>query len=80
MKRADQIFYNTDEYGKTVIDYMFEFKNYKLLKYLISKNVIWFVDEEAEYGLYFFAGTSIERKPIKNVSSELTVGAWTRTN
>lgn len=71
LKRADQIFHNTDEYGKTVIDYMFEFKNYKLLKYLISKKVIWFVDEKAEYGLYFFAGTSIERKPIKTISSEL---------
>lgn len=71
LKRADLIFHNTDEYGKTVIDYMFEFKNYKLLKYLISKKVIWFVDEEAEYGLYFFAGTSIERKPIKTISSEL---------
>ncbi len=71
LKRADLIFHNTDEYGKTVIDYMFEFKNYKLLKYLISKNVIWFVDEEAEYGLYFFAGTSIERKPTKTMASEL---------
>lgn len=71
LKRADLIFHNTDEYGKTVIDYMFEFKNYKLLKYLISKKVIWFVDEKAECGSYFFAGTSIERKPTKTMASEL---------
>ena len=69
LKRADKIFHNTDEYGKTVVDYLFEFKNYKLLKYLIAKKYIWFVgDDEKLFGISFGAGTSIKRKPEKMIS------------
>lgn len=31
MEREDKIFLNSDEYGKTVIEYALEFKNYKLI-------------------------------------------------
>ena len=32
MKREDKMFLNSDEYGKTVIDYAIEFKNYPFIK------------------------------------------------
>lgn len=64
--RDDKIILNEDEYGMTVIDYAIRFKNYKLLKYLVDKEYIWFVDEnEYEFGT-FSAGTSIEGKRAHN--------------
>ena len=36
----DSIALNYDEYGKSLIDYAFQFKNYDLVKYLISINYI----------------------------------------
>lgn len=49
---------NTDEYGKTVLDYAFEFKNYKLLKYLISKTYIQF-DEKTFSVVMKFKGKAL---------------------
>ena len=37
MEREDKIFLNSDEYGKTVIEYALEFKNYKFMKYLMDE-------------------------------------------
>jgi len=34
-----------DEYGKTIIDYVVEFKNYDFLKYLIYGKYMWFASE-----------------------------------
>lgn len=69
--REDKLILNLDEYGKTVIDYALEFKNFEFLKYLMENRYIWFVDvvtDSKEYfekyaGMNFGAGTSIERRP-----------------
>lgn len=61
--REDKLILNPDEYGKTVIDYALDFKNYKLIKYLIKNNYIWFDSrKEDQYCMTFGAGTSIERR------------------
>lgn len=66
--RDDKIILNTDEYGMTVIDYALKFKNYKLQKYLTENKYIWFVDHrQADCGLNFGAGTSIERKFLHEI-------------
>lgn len=64
INRDEQLILNSDEYGKTVIDYALEFKNYEFLKYLMDKKYIWFVDTKDEYlGVSCFrAGTKINRK------------------
>ena len=68
---------NPDEYDKTIIDYAFEFGNYKLLKYLVDNNYIWFVSQEPEKrcGIGFSGGTSIKRRPLgssKILEAQLT--------
>ena len=57
---------NPDEYNKTVIDYALEFRNYDFLKYLMDKNLIWFVSKTPEKDCFlgFGAGTSIKRKEL----------------
>ena len=63
IQRPDKLILNTDEYGKTVIDYALEFHNYPFLKYLMDKKYIWFDSgEQNEYWNSFGAGTSIERR------------------
>lgn len=42
----DSISLNYDEYGKSLIDYAFQFKNYELVKYLISINYINIIPEK----------------------------------
>lgn len=64
--REDKLILNFDEYGKTVIDYALEFKNFEFLKYLMENRYIWFVDvvtDSQDYfkaGINFGVGTSIE--------------------
>ncbi len=62
--RKDQPFLHADEYGKTVIDYALACKNYALMKYLMDKKYIWFVDNSKENPADrlsgFGAGTSIK--------------------
>lgn len=61
--RKDGIILNADEYGKTVIDYALEFKNYKFLRYLMEKGYIYFVGEDRrQYFNNFGAGTKIAKK------------------
>lgn len=61
--RKDGIILNADEYGKTVIDYALEFKNYKFLRYLMEKGYIYFVGEDrSQYFNNFGAGTKIAKK------------------
>ena len=66
IQREDQLILNADEYGKTVIDYALEFRNYGLLKYLTDHKYIWFVGTDKMDLFYynFGAGTSIERNPL----------------
>lgn len=65
--REDKLILKLDEYGKTVIDYALEFKNFGFLKFLMVNNYIWFVDVATDpkdyFRIYaamnFGAGTSI---------------------
>lgn len=62
ISRENSPILNADEYGKTVIDYALEAKNYDFLRYLVEQKLIWFVGpDEKDYFLGFGAGTSIER-------------------
>lgn len=66
--REDRIILNSDEYGKTIIDYALEFKNIKLLKYFMNHGYIWFVGEinnpkTRKCWPIFGAGTAITRRP-----------------
>lgn len=70
INREDKLILNPDEYGKTVIDYALEFKNYELIKYLIKNGYIWFDSrQEDTYCMTFGAGTSIERRNPINVDT-----------
>ncbi len=61
--RPDKPFLNADEFGKTILDYVFEFKNYDLLKFMMDEGYIWFVGKNSSnYVLTFDAGTSIKRR------------------
>ncbi len=64
LKREDKLFLNSDEYGKTVIDYAMEFKNYHFIKWLMDNEYIWLVDnsEYHHYGYSYGGGTSIEKR------------------
>ena len=63
MHREDKLFLNFDEYGKSVIDYAFDFKNYKFIKYLIDEGFIWLVDpNKTPNGLNYGAGTNVKRR------------------
>ena len=73
----DSIFLNPDEYDKTILDYVFEFRNHQLLKYLVDKKYIWFVPQEPgeRCGIGFCGGTSIKRRPLgssKILEAQLT--------
>ena len=62
IRSEDQTILNSDEYGKTIIDYALEFENYNLLKYLLDNHYIWFIGpDEKEYMENFGAGTSIKK-------------------
>lgn len=74
INREDKIILNSDEYGKTIIDYALEFKNFELLKYFMEHGYIWFVGEvnapgthwEKYGGLTFGGGTTIVPKPNRD--------------
>lgn len=52
----------SDEYGKTVLEYAIEFGNYDFLKFLIDREYIWFDSrKDKDYIMTFGAGTSIQR-------------------
>lgn len=63
IQQNDQIILNSDEYGKTVLDYALECKNYDFMKYLMEQGYIWFDSgNPSDYVFSFGAGTSIKRK------------------
>ncbi|MBD5525482.1 MAG: hypothetical protein HDR04_13895 [Lachnospiraceae bacterium] len=62
IEKAEQPILNPDEYGKTVLEYAIEFRNYDFLKFLMDKNYIWFDSrKDKDYYMTFGAGTSIQR-------------------
>lgn len=69
MKREDKLFLNCDEYGKSVIDYALDFKNYEFIKYLLDEKYIWFVDLSKWDGYSYGAGTSIKPRNIRNIDT-----------
>ena len=67
INREDKLILNYDEYGKSVLDYAFEFKNYKFLKYLIDNGYIKFRDTADVGFIYNFgADTTIKRRDISH--------------
>ena len=72
INRADKLVLNSDEYGKTVLDYALEFGNYEFIKFLMANKYIWFDSgNDRDYNLTFGAGTSIQRRPIGFIDSDL---------
>ena len=68
LSRNDKSFLNSDEYGKTIIDYALEFERFGILKYLLEKGCIWFSsDDPTTYYKSFRAGTNIKAQEISDV-------------
>lgn len=62
IEEKDKPILNPDEYGKTILDYAIMFGNYDFLKFLVSKNYIWFDSrKDKDYIMTFGAGTNIQR-------------------
>ena len=62
IEEEDKPILNSDEYGRTVLDYAIMFGNYDFLKFLVDKNYIWFDSrKDKDYVLTFGAGTNIRR-------------------
>lgn len=75
VEREDRLILNSDEYNKTILDYAIEFKNYGLIKYLMDRGDIWFVDA-SKYDCYdrvlgFNAGTNIKGRELSHVDWDL---------
>ena len=59
--RKDKLILNSDEYGKTVLDYALDAGNYAFIKFLMDKGYIWFDSRnDQDYLQTFGAGTSIQ--------------------
>lgn len=71
VEREDKLILNCDEYGNTVLDYIFQFKNYSFLKYLMDKGYIWFTDNNGWNWHNYGAGTNIKRREIGNIDTAL---------
>ncbi len=70
MASEDNLFLNSDEYGKTVVDYALEFKNYSFFHRLMDEEFISF-EEEKWYGTsLFLAKTKMKRRDIRFVDSD----------
>lgn len=68
IERKDNLILNEDEYCKTIVDYAIEFKNYKLIKFLMDKNYIWFDShDQKDYIITFGAGSSFKRRDISKI-------------
>ncbi len=72
LAREDCIAAYADEFGKTVVDYALEFKNYKFLRFLIENGYIQFVSNEAiwDFGYNFGAKSLIKGKPFERNTLE----------
>lgn len=72
INHPDNLFMNFDEYGKSVIDYALEFRNYKFIKYLMDEGYIRFVDNSGymDFGITYGAGTNIKRRNSAYIDSK----------
>ena len=68
LSREDCIAAYADEFGKTVLDYALEFRNYGFIKYLISKGYIKLVSENPGWSdsINFGAETTIAERPYEH--------------
>lgn len=67
INREDCIAAYADEFGKTVVDYAIEFKNYGFIKFLVENGYITLVsDEQWNRDFNFGADTSIEERPYES--------------
>ncbi|MBR7033828.1 MAG: hypothetical protein IKI03_09390 [Clostridia bacterium] len=84
VEREDKLILNYDEYGKSVLDYAFEFRNYGFLKYLTANGYIKFRDSsDSDFRYDFGADTTIKRRDISHtdvVSAELSYTNKLRMN
>lgn len=60
LAREDCIAAYADEFGKTVLDYAIEFKNYNFIKYLINKGYITLVAEDQSWKNFLILGPNQE--------------------
>lgn len=74
--RADKPFLYMDEFGKTIIEFAIEFKNYALIKFLLDKGCIWFDSEcESDYGIIFGAGAKTQENSSDNSENNAAISA-----
>ncbi len=67
INREDCIATYADEFGKTVVDYAIEFKNYGFIKFLVENGYITLVsDEQWNRDFNFGADTSIKERPYES--------------
>ena len=76
VEREDKLILNYDEYGKSVLDYAFEFGNYEFLKYLTDNGYIKFRDSaDMNFRYDFGADTTIKRRdPMHTDVLETEIG------
>ena len=82
INREDCIASYADEFGKTVVDYAIEFKNYGLIRFLIENGYITlFSDDKGYVDFDFGASTSLKVRPYeaKTVENELYENKILRT-
>ena len=74
ISNPDSPILNSDEYGKTIIDYALEYENYGLIRHLVDNGYIWFVDEEHpdQWCYRFGAGTKIKKRPVERIDLDFT--------
>lgn len=84
LAREDCVAAYADEFGKTVVDYALEFKNYKFLKFLMDNGYIQFISNEDSwiYGYNFGANSSLKDRPYEHntLENELVSNMTLRTD
>jgi len=66
INREDCIASYADEFGKTVVDYAIEFKNYGFIRFLIEKGYITLISDDKGYvDFNFGASTSLKVRPYE---------------
>lgn len=82
LNNKENIAFYADEYGKTVIDYAIEFKNFALIKFLINNGYITFASDDEKLGFDDFgASTKLKGRQFveKNIVNELYQNKTLRT-
>ncbi len=69
INREDCIAAYADEFGKTVVDYAIEFKNYGLIKFLIENEYINFASNN-KGSFEYWANTTIKERPYEHKTLE----------